>query len=240
MMAELKLILIKIKSAIAGFIVPILCISISVALVLFVVVPSLKVLPTNSRDINSRQEQSKILKKKVDVLEKLVDFKSVVNEDFVLLSTAIPSESQVPQLLTQIDQISKESGMAIVTMNYTLSNTSVGEVNVTLTATGNYDQIVSFLSNLEDSSRIIELDNLRYGDNKDAEGKAALLVTFVLKSSYLTSNSKATETDSFSLDITDPGFIGLLAKVKDLKIYKYSVEDLKYKQVSESTQSENK
>ena len=177
---------------------------------------------------------------KVEVLEKLVDFKTVVDEDVVLMTTAIPSESQVPQLLTQIDQISNESGLAVVSMNYTMSTVLAGEINVTLTSSGNYDQIINFLSNLERSSRIIELDNLRYGENKDTEGNTTLLVTFVLKSPYLISSSKAITTDPLNLDITDSNFISVLNKIKGLKIYKYSIEDLKYKQVPESTQSENK
>ncbi len=239
MTSELKIYLVRIKATISGFLIPLVCSIVSVSLILLVIVPSIKMLPNSTREANIKKEQADILKKKVDVLEKLVDYKAVVDEDFMLLTTAIPSESQVPQLLTQIDQISTESGLSVVTMNYTLSNSQVGEVNVTLTTTGNYDQIVNFLSNMEKSSRIIELDNLRYGDNKDAEGNSTLLVTFVLKSPYLVSGSKAITTEPLNLDITDTGFISILSKIKGLKIYKYSVEDLKYKQVTESTRSES-
>ena len=240
MTAEFKMIFIKIKSVILGFIVPLVCFVVSVILITLIIVPAIKTFPANTREVNNKQGQINILKNKVEVLEKLVDFKTVVDEDFVLMTTAIPSESQVPQLLTQIDQISNESGLAVVSMNYTMSTVLAGEINVTLTSSGNYDQIINFLSNLERSSRIIELDNLRYGENKDMEGNTTLLVTFVLKSPYLISSSKAITTDPLNLDITDSNFISVLNKIKGLKIYKYSIEDLKYKQVPESTQSENK
>ena len=240
MTAEFKMIFIKIKSVILGFIVPLVCFVVSVILITLIIVPAIKTFPANTREVNNKQGQINILKNKVEVLEKLVDFKTVVDEDFVLMTTAIPSESQVPQLLTQIDQISNESGLAVVSMNYTMSTALAGEINVTLTSSGNYDQIINFLSNLERSSRIIELDNLRYGENKDTEGNTTLLVTFVLKSPYLISSSKAITTDPLNLDITDSNFISVLNKIKGLKIYKYSIEDLKYKQVPESTQSENK
>lgn len=240
MTPEFKTDIVKIKSIISEFVIPLVSVVISLVLVLLIIVPAIKTLPAATREVKNKQEQAEVLKNKIKVLEKLVDFKSVVDEDFMLLTAAIPSESQVPQLLTQIDQISKESGLSVVTMSYTLSNTLTGEVDVTLTAGGNYDQIVGFLSNLEKSSRIVELDNLRYGENKDTEGNSSLLVTFVLKSPYLTSDSKVVTIEPLSLDITEPGFIDLLNKIKGLKVYKYSIEDLKYKQVSETTQSENK
>ena len=240
MTPEFKTDIVKVKSIISEFVIPLVSVVISLVLVLLIIVPAIKTLPVATREVKNKQEQAEVLKNKIKVLEKLVDFKSVVDEDFMLLTAAIPSESQVPQLLTQIDQISKESGLSVVTMSYTLSNTLTGEVDVTLTAGGNYDQIVGFLSNLEKSSRIVELDNLRYGENKDTEGNSSLLVTFVLKSPYLTLDPKVVTIEPLSLDITEPRFIDLLNKIKGLKVYKYSIEDLKYKQVSETTQSENK
>ena len=240
MTPEFKTDIVKVKSIISEFVIPLVSVVISLVLVLLIIVPAIKTLPAATREVKNKQEQAEVLKNKIKVLEKLVDFKSVVDEDFMLLTAAIPSESQVPQLLTQIDQISKESGLSVVTMSYTLSNTLTGEVDVTLTAGGNYDQIVGFLSNLEKSSRIVELDNLRYGENKDTEGNSSLLVTFVLKSPYLTLDPKVVTIEPLSLDITEPRFIDLLNKIKGLKVYKYSIEDLKYKQVSETTQSENK
>lgn len=229
----------KIRSVIVDFIIPLISVVVVLFLILFIIYPSIKNLPILYSDLKKKISTEILLKNKMSILEKLVDFKTVVEENSIILLSAIPSEPQVPQLLTHVDQIARESGLSVVSMNYTLSSALTSEVGVTLAVSGNYDQITNFLFNLERSSRVVDLDNFRYTESSDSLGNKSLLATFVLKSPYLAVNANAVTTEPLNLDITDKSFINLLNEVKKLKIYKYSIEDLKFKNVPESSPSED-
>ena len=65
MTAEFKMIFIKIKSVILGFIVPLVCFVVSVILITLIIVPAIKTFPANTREVNNKQGQINILKNKM-------------------------------------------------------------------------------------------------------------------------------------------------------------------------------
>ena len=162
--------------------------------------------------------------------------KSVVDEDSSLVSQAISSTTDVPQLLTQIDTIAKDSGLNVSRLSYSFGETATtaigGEkvdekinevVIVNLGAQGSYPQVKNFAQNLEDSSRLINIKDFRFSLDNDTK---LLDVVFVLESPYQFVNSTAVTDDPVNLDISKEDFVNMINKVKGLKYYNIPIENI--------------
>src|SRR3989344_9481370 len=99
----------KLKHALVNFVVPIICLGITLVLFVTIIYPTYNDLPVLKDDLLRKETLSVQLESKLRNLKKLVDFKSAVDEDEKLISDTLVSEPQVPQLLTQIDIIDRKS-----------------------------------------------------------------------------------------------------------------------------------
>lgn len=215
-----------VKEAIVNYLVPIICVVISIVAGVFVLMPSYQSIPALSAELDENKRLEKTLQNKLNNLNRLLEFKGVVEENSDLVSRVLVSEELVPGLLTQIDKITRESGMSISNLNYGLgsskkadgSDVEFNTVTVNLGATGSFAQLKSFMENVENAARIITVDNFRYANNKRDEGNM-LSVNFVLISPYLYVESDAVTDEPVDLDISDQDFQTLINKIKGLKYY---------------------
>ncbi len=217
-----------IKETLLNYIVPLVSILLTVLIGLFVLYPSYKSLP----DLQTQLDQKRLLKsnleKKIDNLNRLADFKNVVDEDAALVSKVLVSDQLIPGLLTQVDKITQEAGLSINRLNYgvgvttqaggTATPVTYNYVTVNLGVTGSFEQIKTFLSRLEGAARIIDVDKFRYTLSETDAGNF-LGVNFVLVSPYLFVESTAITDESINLDISSPAFVGLINKIKNLNYY---------------------
>ncbi|MBI2414480.1 type 4a pilus biogenesis protein PilO [candidate division WWE3 bacterium] len=232
----------EIKETLTNFVVPIVCLLVSGLLVFFVIIKSTQNWPLLQEEFSKAQTLEALLNTKKGVLNKLIDFQAVVEENGRLFSQALSSDPLVPELLTQVDIIAKDSGLEVSRLSYSVTDVGGSGVNskpvtykaviVNLGTLGNYDQINTFLSNLENSSRLIEVVTYRFsGENLQETNKYA--ATFILRVPYLKVESMAQTDAPVTLDISSPDFINALNKVKALKFYDIKV-DSKFLQVKPS------
>jgi Tfp pilus assembly protein PilO len=207
-----------------------------------VIYPTINSLPVIKNELQNKEELNQKLQEKLSNLNKLVDYKSVVDEDSSLMNGVLASESQVPELLTQINMIATESGMEVTRLTYSLGSSNdveeelYDQVTVSLGARGSFSQLVSFMTSIENAARLIDVTNVRYGTN-DSEDTNILELAFTLKSPYLFVQSSAVTDDSLTLDITDPAFVAMINKIRGLKFYRISADDVNTAIVEEAKES---
>jgi Tfp pilus assembly protein PilO len=223
---------------------------------LVVLLPSFRALNPLKEEVKTKRTLENQLNSKLSKLRYMVDSKAVVEENAMLIERILPGEARVPQLLTQIDIVAKESGFQVTKMNYSFSeaaknptspaSTAGGaakpidadpykKVDVSLGVEGNYDQLITFLKNLEDSARMINVSNFRYTSVKEAENNTGVLdISLALSAPYITISSKAITDDPINLNLADQSFISRLNQMKSIKYYDISIEQA---QVFESTVS---
>jgi len=216
------------KGALINYIVPLISITAAVLIGVFVLMPSYKELPELEARLDKNMMLESDLRKKLNNLNKLVDFGGIVEENSGLVNKVLVSEELVPGLLTQIDRIALESGLTVNTLNYGLGSSGNREgetgsityniVTINLDVTGNFGQLKTFMKNVENAARLVIVDNFRFSQNKTAEGEI-LGINFVLMSPYLYVESDAITDDPIDLDIGDEKFFDLINKIKNLKYY---------------------
>lgn len=235
------------KEGILNFLVPLISLIVTVVLFALVIYPSFKELPALEEDLQTKKLLFERLDKKVVDLEKLSASKDTVNSDLTLLSNILVSEELVPQLLTQITQIGTEAGLAINRLTYSITSTAtptapatvdsvaasleeptsnLSSVNVTLGASGDYNQVVNFLKTMENSARLLSVSSFRFTGTSADETIGGYEFTFILNSPYLTVKSDAVTDDAIALDISSREHIDFMNKMNMFKLYRITLEDI--------------
>lgn len=185
-----------------NFIIPLICLVLSGGLIIAVFLPSYRELPSLEADLDQKRVLSSQLETKIAALTELVDFASVVKENSNIIDEALVSEPKIPELLFQVDQMSRESGMSVDQLSYsgsevasvpyesvppeTVSDATSGEVSevpevavagrgdiaVALGTTGSFWDLVAFLKSAENASRIIIIEDFRYTQAAVDDGSA--------------------------------------------------------------------
>ncbi len=230
---DLKIDTSAIRDTIMNFIVPLVCFGLSAVMIFIVIYPSIQKLPQLQADLQNKVTLRTQLESKVVALNKLTDYKSVLEEDLGLVDKILVSDDNVPYLLNQIDQISRGVGLEISKLNYgvggsTEIDSNTGEsatqyIAVNLGASGNYDQLIKFLKNIENAARLIDVSNYRYGVSTTDDTSAVLSLSFLFYSPYLKVNSNATTDEPISLDLTSPDFIKNINFLKSFTFYQNAV-----------------
>ena len=232
------------KDFFLNFLIPLVSLVGTGALVLFVFLPSYRELPTLKSRLSTKSALATRLKEKVSVLNLLVDLKSQVEEDSERVDKTLVSDVKVPELLAQIDKMSKESSMTVSSLGYSRGRSGSSQdeevdysnINVSLSADATQDNLLTFLRKAENASRLVLIEDLRYSQGSKSEGEKLYGVTFQLTSPYLKLELDAVTDESIQLDISDPKFKKVLAKLEDLNYYEIDPEDY-ITDIEESTPS---
>lgn len=221
------------KDFLLGTGIPVLLFLGALSVVLLLVLPTYKKAKPKSEELSKLIVREKNLDTKIMKLNDLLDFKDVVNEDLKLVNIALPSEDNIPLLLTEIQKISKEAGLAITNLSYSAQSKDPGKetsvVNVTLSGKGSFNEVKTFLKTLEKASRLINVSTLRFssvkGTDPDTLGTSELEISLGLNSSYLFVDSKAVPEEPITVDVRDSSFVTFMNKLKEYKIYDTTVDN---------------
>ncbi len=216
----------QIKSTVLNFIVPLLCLALSVILALTIIIPYFKQKDIIAQEISSKEVLKSTLSSKVLLLNKLTDFQSMLDENSMLVDKVLVSEDNVPLLLDQIYQIATNTGLKVTRLNYSYGNPSTtpagsapaslfNEVDVSLSTDGNYDQVINVLKDTETAARILYVSSIRY--TKDKEG--VINTNYSILSPYLFVQSDAVTDDPIELDVSGQAFVDFINRIKALRIY---------------------
>lgn len=220
----------QLKNTIANFVIPIVAGLLSIALVGLVIYPSLGKIEQLEKDIETQALLEAQLETKVKKLNDLTDFRASVDENSALISKALSEEPLVPQLLTQIDRIAREAGLNVARLSYSVSGDSLETasyevVSVNLGSVSTYQQLVTFLASVENAARLLTVNNVRFGID-DETGEVS--TTFILVSPYVKVQSVAATDDPITFDLSDQTFQNTIQKLKTLRVYEISLEDVQF------------
>ena len=208
--------------------------ALAVLMTLFVTIPrfnSISDLKREKKQVDARLEK---LQKKRSMLEELLAYKGTLTDNFNLLNTALPSEDEVPLLMTQVQQIATDSGVSMSSLKYaggkkaetgkkaTVATADLGRVRLQAVVEAQYMFLQGFISNLEGASRVINTDSIKFSSR--AKEKAVVSATLDLVSYYLPIPEEKVVVDApIALDLGAPEFVELLNKVKALRVYEVKV-----------------
>jgi Tfp pilus assembly protein PilO len=210
------------KDTVLNFLIPLLALVFSGIMIFVFIWPYFREKEELLIEYDSKVALKKQLDDKLDKLNTLLDFKDVIDENSNLVANLLARDSDVPQLLTQVDTIAKEAGLTVSKLSYSMAGTGsevegVADIMVQFAVEGNRDQLIAFLELLEGSARLVNVDKFRFTERSE---DGVLNCTSVLLSPYLFVESSAVTDDPITLDITSQEFMDLMEKVKAYKVYK--------------------
>jgi type IV pilus assembly protein PilO len=136
-------------------------------------------LDKHERDLNASKSE---LQKLQDTKKNMDAYKAKVAEleaQFNLLLVAIPTSSEVPEILSQISTKGKEAGLEFILFQPG-GETQVGdyyEVPVSIRVTGTYHGFATFLDKLRKLDRIINVRNVKMAGGSVVSNEVVLDIT---------------------------------------------------------------
>lgn len=190
----------------------------SLALFLIVIMPSFTSIPGLYSSNKEADGKLALLKTRLGKIDSLVASQQSVRSSVVLADKALPSKDDVPELLNQVQSLATSSAVSLKSLQFSgISKAAEGNFNkisVQAAMEGSYGNIVSMLSNFENTSRIINLGSLSFDSSKGGE---SLEVTLGLISYYLESDPR--KVVNANLDLTSKNINSTLEYLKKLKPY---------------------
>jgi len=115
------------------------------------------------------------------IADNLPKFKAEFEKMEVLLRDALkelPNDKEIPDLLTSITALAKESGLEVVRFKPGAERPKgfYAEVPVELKLVGSYHEVALFSDAVGNLSRIVNINNLSLGSPKDADGRTVLSI----------------------------------------------------------------
>ncbi len=220
----------KLKDSLLNFIVPLVAFAVIVLLSVLYIYPSFKELPLKKQELEEKIVIKNNLSEKVNDLDRLKSFQSVLDENLEIVNKVLVPEPEVPRLLDQATQIAEKSGMLIEKLSYSYSSKGSGgagfdNVTVSMGVKSNYDQLILFMELVEKASRYVSVPSFRYSlSSASTDGLGSS--NFSLDSPYLFVQSAAVTDDPINLDISDSKFVDFMGMLKGLDYYDFINKDI--------------
>jgi len=207
------------------YLIPVLCFLLSVLLGLLVVKPNVSSISENVRDNKLLRVQLEELEAYQSQLEGYLDYQKDIEDSYLMLEQALPSEDGVPYLMTQVQQIASSSGVTVGSLQYSGGSKAaldveegphIGKVRISLSGVVNPQAFISFVTNMERASRILDLEGLRYSYSQDDN---EISFSSIVVSYYLPIVSGKLLPSVSQLRLEDSRVRGVLDSVRELKYY---------------------
>lgn len=150
------------------FITIVLTLTASIILGLFVVSPTISTIANLRKQIEDNKIVEEKLQQKINNLSVLSQKYSDLEADIPIVLEAIPQTSQIPLLVAQIQAVASESNVKLnnfQTFRVDVSQKAIkgkkfSSFDFTLTAQGDYQDMLSFMDNLVSFQRITTVTNI--------------------------------------------------------------------------------
>jgi len=164
------------------FILPLVFVLSATAIFLLVGLPSFKKLDLLKAEKASTEQKLLSLETRRKNLEKVSSVAGSLEDNLNLVNKALPEDNRIPALLSQIQQISSESGVELSSLQYSGSyknktsdvskdgEKSENDTKILVQASvgGDYKQVTTFFKALESARRILSFENVKLSaDSKD-------------------------------------------------------------------------
>ena len=175
-------------------------------------------------------------RRKSEKLSGILSEVKTIESNLEVAQQALPVEDDVPTLITQLEQVAKQSGVGVQHLGFGegKSATKEGEedagpsgrvktISLTAVVDGSYSALQTFLRNLENTSRVINVTNFRFSPAQKKEEEVSLSITLGLEAFYLAAAETVSAEVPLTLDTTSKEYIDLVRKVKALRVYQSQV-----------------
>lgn len=188
--------------------------------------------PSRQRQIGRAENNLLVLKQKGERLAGVLSEIKTLESSLEAVQTALPVSDDVPDLVMQLEEIARQSGMTVQHLGFGEGSLAtvpreegVERISLTAVVSGSYGSLQTFLRNLENTSRLVNVTNFRFSPGQKEEGEEGLSVTLGLEAFYLPAAEKISLETPLTLDTTSEEYIGLIRKVKALRVYKSEVTE---------------
>ncbi|MBN1162664.1 type 4a pilus biogenesis protein PilO [Patescibacteria group bacterium] len=215
----------RLKDTLLNFIVPLVAFAVIAGLFMLIILPTMKSLPNLKQELTQKEALSEILYTKNNVLDRLVDFKSIVSENSTLVDRVLVSEEEPLPLQDQVYKMAIDAGLEVTKLSYSSGGggkTEAGAykiVGISIGIDGNYDELVKFFELVENAARFVQIDGFRFNLGKDNQ---SISTDMRVDAPYLFVASQAVTDDPIELDIASDDFIKFVNRLKELNFYIFS------------------
>lgn len=180
-------------------------------LLLFVAIPGFARILELQGKISTEDARLAILKEKVVKLSDLDKQTDTLKSEFGLFEKAITTESKVPELLTQIQTVSTISGVRITSLQFSGETEgmkgTLREVRLRYGSEGTLTNLSNLLKNFESSSRVVDLESLRYHLRIDQTTGLSLIGTEAILLAFYTPEPILVPENQVTFSLSDPDYI---------------------------------
>lgn len=149
---------------------------------LFFIAPKYQEFQSVNLELKEKRAEFKFIKEYYNGLAEQEEILEQNREAFDKISSAIPEDSFLPSIFHFTSKTAIETGLVIKSIGkFSIASQKdrpdLKEISIEITLNGTYSALKNFLSDLEVTSRIIEVENIKFDLPKDG----GLLIDFVLK-----------------------------------------------------------
>ncbi|MEX2053623.1 MAG: type 4a pilus biogenesis protein PilO [Patescibacteria group bacterium] len=202
---------------------PVLLVLIGILLIVLGAIPTWGKVQQLQTDIADEKDRIEALKEKNRKLLDFSDQSVEIDKQFAVFDQAVASESQVPELLTQVQKISGNCKTKITTLQFSGETQATGgrllEVRLQYASESSFGQLVCLISAVEKASRLIDLESLRYSSNVSEETGVETITAQAVLISYYTPGPILNPDNPITFSLSDPAFLRNAELLKDFKVY---------------------
>ncbi len=193
-------------------------------------------IPPKRQQIAAAENDLAAARQKSEKLSEILSEAKTIESNLEAVQQALPAEDDVPALITQLEQLAKQSGVSVQHLGFgegaepsseaegAESRGEIKTISLTVVVDGSYGALQTFLRNLESTSRIVNVTNFRFSPAQKKEEGAALSITLGLEAFYLAATESVPANTPLTLDTASKDYIELIKEVKALRVYRSEVE----------------
>lgn len=211
---------------------------VAVLVVVFGALPLYNKSKDNDLAISSKQQELDVLVKKIAELENSRRLLGSIQENSSLLDQVVPTDDDIPVVMTMIQILANESAVKINSFNYsgltyspvvsapTTTSAETGQndaFTMNINVTGRFDSVLKFLQSLENSRRLIDVSSFGYTLNTN-QAQDSNFVDAITLQVLLTSYYKSFDNPPTDLNIEK--YLPVIEKLKSLEYTEVDLNDV--------------
>jgi len=211
---------------------------VSFGLVVLVVFPRVTKFSDLRQKRDSEIQRYEKLKTKSEQLSQLLKSRTVLEADVELFENAVPSEANVPVLMTQVETMATDSGTLIDALQFSKRGGTRSEkgtekekdyepVELKASLEGDYAELLTFLKILENASRVVTVEDLRFTKAVAEGGKTVtkeLLANFGLSSYYSEYEPKIVPEAPLGFSLENEKYLAIKRELEMMRVYKVKID----------------
>lgn len=171
---------------------------------IFVILPKIQNIKQVSADIATKQSELKAGQEKVAALRQAVQLMTSAKKDLEILGVAIPASENAEEAFAQLAANSSASGLEIKSTGVSTGEAdSGGNLTLTITLSGKFENFKTFLENLEKNLRPVKITDYNMAYNAETTN---IDTTFNLSFPYIAQEKAVTEEGNTE---TEEGGLGV-------------------------------